>query len=140
MKKILLIIQREYLTRVRKKMFVISTLLFPLLYLGLIFGLSYIGAKTVSTLKFAVVDQSGYFDKGRFENANREDSSLILNLTAEDTAVVRNTYKTLGYDGFVIIPAIPSWEGGIENVSLRMEKKVPSASSQVRNRLNTIWD
>lgn len=132
--------QREYLTRVRKKTFVISTLLFPILYLGLIFGISYIGARSVTSLKLAVVDQSGYFDKGRLERANEDDSTLTLKLTTEDTAVLKNTYKSLGYDGFVIIPAIPGWEGGIKNVSLRMDKKIASASSQVRNRLNNIWD
>ena len=33
MKKIFLIIRREYLTRVRKRTFIISTILFPVLYL-----------------------------------------------------------------------------------------------------------
>ena len=51
MNKILLIIKREYLTRVRKKTFIISTILFPLLYLGLIFGTSYLGAKAEVSLK-----------------------------------------------------------------------------------------
>ena len=54
MNKILLIIQREYLTRVRKKTFIISTILFPLLYLGLIFGSTYLGVKSKSRLKVAV--------------------------------------------------------------------------------------
>lgn len=140
MKKIFLIIQREYLTRVRKRTFVISTLLLPLLYLAMIFGIGYIGNKTMSTLRFAVIDQSGYFDKGRLERTNMEDSSLILNLTTADTATLKNTYSKDGFDGFVIIPAIPSWESGIKNVSLRMDKQRPGASNQVRGRLNAIWD
>ena len=51
MNKILLIIQREYLTRVRKKTFIISTILFPLLYLGLIFGIGYLGDKSKITIE-----------------------------------------------------------------------------------------
>ena len=50
MNKILLIIKREYLTRVRKRTFIISTILFPVLYLGLIFGTGYIAAKTGTQL------------------------------------------------------------------------------------------
>jgi hypothetical protein len=45
MNKIFIIIRREYLTRVRKKTFIISTLLFPLLYLALIFGMGFIAEK-----------------------------------------------------------------------------------------------
>ena len=80
MNKILLIIKREYLTRVRKRTFILSTLLFPLLYLGVIFGTAWIGAKNVSRLNVALVDSSGYFNKGQFERANQADSSLVLSM------------------------------------------------------------
>ena len=51
MNKILLIIKREFLTRVRKKTFIIGTILFPLLYLGLIFGTGYLADKAKEDLK-----------------------------------------------------------------------------------------
>jgi ABC-2 type transport system permease protein len=140
MKKIFLIIQREYLTRVRKRTFVISTLLFPLLYLGLIFGISYIGAKTASTTRVAVIDHSGYFNKGQFERANIEDSSLIMNLTTEKEEVLKETYGALGYDGYVVIPATSGWESGIKDIPFRKVKKLPGASNQVKNRLNEMWN
>lgn len=44
MKKILLIIQREYLTRVRSKTFIISTFLTPLFFVGLIAAITYFTA------------------------------------------------------------------------------------------------
>ena len=86
MNKILLIIQREYLTRVRKKTFIISTILFPILYLGLIFGMGYLGEKSKPRLHVAIVDSSGYFDKGSIERENQKDSSSILTL-------VNSTYR-----------------------------------------------
>lgn len=61
MNKTFLIIQREFLTRVKKKTFIISTLLFPLLYLGLIFWTTYIGVKSSTKLNIAVIDSSGKF-------------------------------------------------------------------------------
>jgi ABC-2 type transport system permease protein len=96
----------------------------------------------MTTLRLAVIDQSGYFDEGKIERANLEDkdSTVILNLTTADTATLKNTFKKDGYDGFVIIPAISNWESGIKDVSLRMDKARPGASGQVRGRLNNIWD
>ena len=61
MNKIILIIQREFLTRVRKKTFIIGTILFPLLYLGLIFGTGYIADKTREDIHVALIDDSGLF-------------------------------------------------------------------------------
>jgi ABC-2 type transport system permease protein len=140
MNKTLLIIKREYLTRVRKKTFIISTILFPLLYLGLIFGISYIGAKSVSNLKVAVVDQSGYFDKGRFERANMEDSSMILNLVTGDTASLRKNYRSQNYDAFIVIPPVADWQEGIKNIPLQQDKPRPGAADRVKTRLNNIWN
>jgi ABC-2 type transport system permease protein len=56
MRKTWLIIKREYLTRVRKKTFIIGTLLFPILYLLLIFGTGYIAERSRSNLRIAVSD------------------------------------------------------------------------------------
>ncbi len=140
MNKILLIIRREYLTRVRKKMFIISTILFPLLYLALIFGMSYLGATSKSHLKVAVIDSSGYFNKGQFERANATDSSLVMTMLDEHPDSLKNTYKNRGYDGFVIIPPSKNWELGIPNVSFRADKKFGASSvGQIENRLNFFW-
>jgi ABC-2 type transport system permease protein len=62
MNKIKIIIQREYLTRVRKKSFIILTLLMPLLFVGLIFGtyfLSSIGDEKAKAV--VVIDQTGEY-------------------------------------------------------------------------------
>ena len=140
MNKILLIIQREYLTRVRKKTFIISTILFPLLYLALIFGMSYLGATTMAHLKVAVIDSSGYFNKGQFERSNATDSTLVMTLLNEHPDSLKNTYKRRGFDGFVIIPASKNWEEGIPNVSFRADKKFGASSvGQIENRLNFLW-
>ena len=73
MRKIWLIIKREYLTRVRKKTFIISTLLFPLLYLALIFGIGYIAEKSRQHLNVAIIDSSGYFTEGALSKQNGID-------------------------------------------------------------------
>lgn len=139
MQKIWLIIQREYLTRVRKRTFIISTILFPLLYLGLIFGTTYLSVKSRSRLDIAVIDSSGYFNKGQFERANQADSSSVLTLVNYNVDSLKHNYKTWGYDGFVVIPQAIEWEKGIKNVTFRSDKKFGNATEQIENRLNLLW-
>ena len=124
MNKILLILKREYLTRVRKKTFIISTILFPLLYLGVIFGLGYIGEKTKSNLHVAVIDSSGYFDRGMFERSNQADSSTRLTLVNMSREAIAQEYKKAGYDGFMVIPTNTNWENGFSNISFNTDKKL----------------
>lgn len=140
MNKILLIIKREYLTRVRKKTFIIGTILFPLLYLGLIFGTAYLGAKSKSRLQVAVIDSSGYFDRGQFERANQRDSSSILTLVTVHPDSLRLNYKKMNYDGYIVVPPISNWETGAREVPFRADKKFGSSvRSQIENKFNTIW-
>ncbi|MCU7548124.1 ABC transporter permease [Chitinophagaceae bacterium LB-8] len=61
MNKTLLIIQREYLSRVRKKTFILSTILTPLLFVGLIAAVVAITVNNATNEKVAVVDPGGIF-------------------------------------------------------------------------------
>lgn len=141
MNKILLIIQREYLTRVRKKTFIISTILFPLLYMGLIFGSAYLGSQSNTTLKVAVIDSSGYFDKGRIERANQKDSSSVLALVSGHVDSLKANFKQWGYDGFMVIPAGTEWKNGFKNIPLQANKTMSTdGTAPVQSKLNNIWE
>src|SRR5215213_5461622 len=61
MNKTWLIIKREYLSRVRKKTFILSTILTPLLFVGLIAAVIFITIKNVRNEKVAVLDPEGIF-------------------------------------------------------------------------------
>jgi ABC-2 type transport system permease protein len=140
MNKILLIIKREYLTKVRKKTFIISTLLFPLLYLGLIFGIGYLGEKSKKNLTVAVVDSSGYFDAGRIARANTKDSSSILVLTNMKVDSLKENLGSTGFDAFVVIPAISDWKNGLRNIPLQADKTLGMETAMpVQSKLNSIW-
>ncbi|HEX7903362.1 MAG TPA: ABC transporter permease [Chitinophagaceae bacterium] len=141
MNKILLIIQREYLTRVRKRTFIISTILFPLLYLGLIFGIGYLGEKGKTKLNVALVDNSGYFDKGKLERENQRDSSSVVSLVSISEDSLRKNYDNLGYNGFIVIPQQVDWKTGLNGLELRSKKTLgASATNPVQNKLNNIWN
>ena len=139
MNKTMLIIQREYLTRVRKKTFIISTILFPLLYVAIIFGTSYFAAKSSKSLRVALIDSSGYFNKALLEQANQADkSSYIDYVTGNPDSIIRN-FKEKGYDGYVVIP--PSqWETGISNVKLKADKTYGEGPvMRIQSKINGIW-
>lgn len=143
MNKILLIIQREYLTRVRKKTFIIGTILFPLLYLGLIFGTGYLAARTAdSNLHVAMIDSTGYFDKGRIERENRQDSTVIFTLVTAHQDTLKTKFKDWGYDGYVIIPADLSWDNGRgRGLTYYTGRTMGIEGAQpVQTKLNNLWN
>ena len=141
MNKILLIIRREYLTRVRKKTFIISTILFPVLYLGLIFGMGYLGEKSKPKLHVAIVDSSGYFDKGTIERENQKDSSSILTIVTSNTDSLKKNFSDWNYDGYIVIPPQPNWEAGIKNLLLNTSRTMGGeASGRIESKLNNIWN
>ena len=139
MSKTGLVIRREYMTRVRKRTFIISTILLPVLYIALIFGTSYFAARSSKVLKVALIDSSGYFTRAMVETANRQDSSSRLEYVTLHTDSLIANYTEMGYDGYMVIPA-RTWEQGIDQVTLRTRKTYGTAPvMQVQSKLNGMW-
>ena len=63
MKQIFLVLKREYLTRVKKKSFLIATILTPLLFPAIIFGIAYIATRDGGNedKEVLILDESGLF-------------------------------------------------------------------------------
>lgn len=142
MHKIWLIVKREYLTKVRKKTFIISTILFPLLYLALILGSSYLTARSGKQMKIAVIDSSGFFTREKIEKENTRDRSNILTLTTVDPKSLEKDLPGSGYDGFIIIPSSASWETETGPGLLRLEADRTLGMENVvgvQKKMNAIW-
>lgn len=124
MKKTLLIIKREYLSRVTKKTFILSTILTPLFFVGLITGVTYISVKDVDHEKVAVVDNKGFF-KGNLDSTKA--------LTFEFPANVDTTnYEAKGYTAILLTPADSS-----RNYKLFSKKQFSLiAKSQLEQQIN----
>jgi len=93
MTKIFIIIQREYLTRVRKKSFVIMTLLTPLLMITLIGAPVWLSMINDSGIKnIAVIDQTG-----KYESAFQTNETYQFHLINQPVHVVqeKNDYYAL---------------------------------------------
>jgi ABC-2 type transport system permease protein len=98
MNKIWLIIQREYLTRVRKKSFIIMTILGPLLMATVMILPVYLGQKSDKEYKIVVVDETGLF-----KDKIRETSSLKFGYLDEKIGTVRDMVSKGSHDGVVYI-------------------------------------
>ncbi|HMO31877.1 MAG TPA: ABC transporter permease [Lacibacter sp.] len=95
MKKIWIIIKREYITRVRNKTFLLSTFLFPLFMIVFFAGSAYLGARSVQQNKIAVKDESGLY-KDKLKNSNSA-------FYGYPEGVTQSNYETEGYDGLLVI-------------------------------------
>jgi len=139
MSKTFLIIQREYFTRIRKKSFIISTLLFPLLYLGLVFGTAYIGQKASSKLKIALVDSSGKFTQQKIDKVNAEDKSNTLILETTDVAQLANDFESRGYDAYAVIPQDIMIAATPQTIVVKSNRTLGLIAG-VQSKLNNIWN
>jgi ABC-2 type transport system permease protein len=105
MNKIWLIIQREYLSRVRKKSFLIITILVPIVIIGFyvaIIGIAMSGSS--ETQKVAIIDEGHLFDEGIGSGGG--DSIKYILVNNENEASLRPKYKSMGYSSFLVIPKL----------------------------------
>ncbi len=106
MKKVLIIIQREYLSRVRRLSFIITTLLAPVGFIIFMVATVLISTLGSDEKKVAVMDESGYFKETRFPDA--DNKSLYFSYPDEDFDSLYNRLNNQGkeakYDAILRIP------------------------------------
>jgi ABC-2 type transport system permease protein len=142
MDKIILIIKREFLTRVRKRTFIIGTILFPLLYLGLIFGTGYIADKTKEDLNIAMIDKSGLFTEDLMRSVKEDDTLNTIKLVPQGIKGFAENFDSMGYDGYVIIPENFNWKTGLDSNKIIVNTKKSfgnGAINPVEKKLNLLW-
>mgnify|MGYP000067740040 CR=1 FL=1 len=96
-----LIIAREYLSRVKKKSFIVMTLLAPLLFGGFFFFIAWTATKDVDTKTIQVVDKSGMFSEIFINDSQMEFSYSDKSLDAAKEDVLKGDF-----DGLLYIPDI----------------------------------
>jgi ABC-2 type transport system permease protein len=107
MKKIWFIIQREYITRVRKKSFILLTFLLPVLIGVMTIALIEIATNAQEKLTIAVKDDSGLFED-KFRGMDIGESLRFKYLTNNPQSIdsLKNIYQNIDCDGILYIPEI----------------------------------
>lgn len=96
MNKTWLIIKREYISRVRKKTFILSTILTPLLFAALIAAVVFITVENVRNEKVAVVDPGGIL------KSNLEGSKSVSYHFVND--IDTSNFISKGYSALLLPP------------------------------------
>jgi ABC-2 type transport system permease protein len=130
MNKISLIIKREYLSRVRKKTFILSTFLTPLLFAGVIFVVILITVKNQGEEKIAVRDSSGAF-KEKLKSTKSVKFEFVDDI---DTL----NFDKKGYSGILYTPHTEINKSDNFEVWTKKSLSLSSASSIDREVTNAI--
>jgi ABC-2 type transport system permease protein len=99
MNKILLVIQREYVTRVLKKSFWISSLLAPVLITAIYAIPIWLAMKDKEQKQIAIYDQSHLL-----KSTDLQDKELVFTFTNVPEQAFKTQFAKSGYDAFVSIP------------------------------------
>lgn len=99
MNKIILVIQREYMTRVLKKSFWISSLLAPVLITAIYAIPIWLAMKDKEVKKVAILDQSHLW-----KASDLQDKELAFTFVPKPEAAFKTQFAAEGYDAFVSVP------------------------------------
>src|SRR5262245_9029246 len=129
MNKIWLVIKREYLTRVRNKTFLLSTILLPLVIVLFIAGSIFFAAKAMEGRKRIAVDDK----KGELAKFLKSDTSKME--FAFNAGVDTANFGEKGFDGFLY--AVDS--GGRHFLLRTVKAAAHETMDRIRNRLNSAY-
>ena len=106
MNKIWLIIQREYLTRVKKKSFLLTTILVPLVIIGFYAAIIAVAVSDSSEKeKIAIIDTGNLFE-GKVPPEKDNNESITYVFITEPKESFQKKYDDQGYSGYLYIPQL----------------------------------
>ena len=132
MQKILLIIKREYFSRVRKKSFLILTFLVPSLFIAMYAAIFFIFKNGDNKIqKFIVLDESGSF-KGKLH----DKENVTFTFSNEEYGTLKNQVRNKEETFLLYIPADYAEKGNVEIIS---DKKASFSNiAEIENQLADI--
>src|SRR5574343_1802061 len=132
MNKTWIIAQREFMTRVRKKTFLLSTILMPLLIFGFYAVLIYFQVSS-NNYKIAVLDPSGVFQN----KIETKDADITFNFVQLDTATLRGKVEKGEYNGYLLVPADFKTRNN-DSIELRSAKTLGVMTQEkIKRRVNS---
>ncbi|MFA9198600.1 MAG: ABC transporter permease [Aquirufa sp.] len=99
MNKILLVIQREYLTRIQKKSFWIASLLGPILITAIYAVPIWLATQDKEVKRIEILDESGLF-----QTSDLVDKEVEFKLVNKPVSDLKSSFTKEGYTAFVHLP------------------------------------
>jgi len=130
MNKLWLIIKREYSIRVKKKSFILATLLTPLGMAALMIGAGYLGVNSSKANQRVLIKD----DSSIVKNAKIKKTGMVMDFTDEVLDTVKINYIKEGYDLAVYIPPFKDLNGKRHEVKYFAEEKPGIAAIEALER------
>ncbi|NCT93804.1 MAG: ABC transporter permease [Chitinophagaceae bacterium] len=133
MNKIILVAQREFLTRVQKKTFLLTTIGVPLIIFAFYAAIIYFSIKTTDHFTVAVTDKGNIFN-GKIDE--KKSSEVIFTFVNDDTAALRTQLESGKFDAYLYVPATFSANSG-DSLQFRSKKTVGLMTREkIQNRIS----
>lgn len=125
-----LVIRREYWTRVKKKSFIIITLLVPILIIGFYAAIFYISSLDTGSHKIGVIDDTGYISERMQSNENIQ-YAVLKNVDLEAAKGIDSI------DGVLYIPKFEPFND--QSIELYSDKQLGmGAQNMIKDEVNKI--
>lgn len=137
MNKIFIIAKREFLTRVRKKTFLLTTIGLPLLIFGIYALLIHFAVNSTESTTIAVQDEANVFN-GKLKGSKDMSYVFVNHQTKSDldSAVAKEKY-----DGYILVPAAFKATDSISLIQVVSKKSIGlMAQSNIRDELQSILE
>jgi len=136
MNKILLVATREFLSRVQKKTFLLTTIGVPLLIAAFYAAMIFFQIKSTDHIKIAVLDEANILG-GKIPSKKSEINFLFVQ---SDTTTLKKNLDEHTYDAFIYIPASFQLTRG-DSVELRSSKTLGLLTREtIENTLSKVLE
>ena len=127
MRKIWLIIQREYLVRVRKKSFIVMTIVGPLLMAALMIVPTYLANET-QELRTIAIEEDGFEFTNKIEDT---DFLHFIKTTTEEAILLKNDFSESDYYALLYIEDDNFTLYSNQQISLSVSKTIENQLEQI---------
>ena len=134
MNKILLVARREFLTRVQKKTFLLTTIGLPILIFGLYALIIFFTVKNTKDFKIAVADNANIF-KGALKDKEGEIIFSFVNNQTKDA--LNKDLESKKYDAYVYVPSDFNLNNSNDSLHIVASKSVGFLTQEkIQRRIN----
>lgn len=135
MNKIWIIAQREFLTRVQKKTFLLTTIGLPILIFGMYAAMIMFSVKGAEGYTVAVADKANFFNK----EIGKAEKDVIFSFTDKDTVALKQELESKKIDAYLFVPANFSVESSANGLELKSGKTVGlTTRSDIEKKINRV--
>ncbi len=136
MNKIYLVAKREFLTRVQKKTFLLTTIGLPIIIFAFYALIIYFSVKTTDNYRVAVSDNAAIFNN----NIESKDGEVIFEFVQEDTVGLKTLIEQKKYEAYLYVPKSFTISGK-DSLLFRSEKSVGLMTREkIQRRINKALD